>query len=48
MTNGPLSERKPRDGDSDSAMEGNSGERCTCFNKAQMSAVIAWDLEESI
>lgn len=48
MINGPLSECKPRDGDSDSAVEGNSGERRTCFNKSQMSAVIALDLEESI
>lgn len=48
MINGPWWEQEPRDSDSDSALEGNSGERHTCFNEAQMFAVIALDLEESI
>jgi len=47
MINGPLSEHKPRDCDSDSAVGGNSGESRTCFNKPQMSAVVALDPEES-
>lgn len=48
VINGLLSERKLSDRDSDSAAEGSGGERHSCFNKSQMSAVTALALEGSI